>query len=90
MGSGESVLPLLFYCKCLPISFLANLNKLLFWKKLMVFDNPIVDCFGGSKRVGSKAPVPGRWSQRALEPRILLVLVLARILPGLVLAQFAD
>ena len=26
----------------LPITFLANLNKLLFWKKLMVFDNPIV------------------------------------------------
>ena len=38
----ESVKPLLFYCKCLPISFMANLNKLLFWKKLMVFDNPIV------------------------------------------------
>ena len=38
----ESVKPLLFYCKCLPISFLASLNKLLFWKKLMVFDNPIV------------------------------------------------
>ena len=33
---------LLFYCKCLPITFLANLNKLLFWKKLMVFDNPTV------------------------------------------------
>jgi len=38
----ENVKPLLFYCKCLPITFLANLNKLLFWKKLMVFDNPIV------------------------------------------------
>ena len=38
----ESVKPLLFYCKCLSITFLANLNKLLFWKKLMVFDNPIV------------------------------------------------
>jgi len=24
------------------ITFLANLNKLLFWKNLMVFDNPIV------------------------------------------------
>ena len=24
------------------ITFLANLNKLMFWKKLMVFDNPIV------------------------------------------------
>ena len=34
--------PLLFYCRCLPITFLANLNKLLFWKKLMVCDNPIV------------------------------------------------
>ena len=38
----ESVKPLLFYCKFLPIIFLANSNKLLFWKKLMVFDNPIV------------------------------------------------
>jgi len=42
MGFGERVQPLLFYCKCLPITFLANLNKLLFWKKLIVFDNPIV------------------------------------------------
>jgi len=38
----ERVKQLLFYCKCLPISFLASLNKSLFWKKLMVFDNPIV------------------------------------------------
>ena len=38
----ESVKPLLFYCKCIPITFLANLDKLLFWKKLMVFDNPNV------------------------------------------------
>ena len=38
----ESVKPLLFYCKCLPITFLANLDKLLFWKKLMVFHNPNV------------------------------------------------
>ena len=38
----ESVKPLLFYCRCLPITFLANLNKLLFWKKLMVCDNPIM------------------------------------------------
>jgi len=32
------VKPLLFYC----FAYLANLNKLLFWKKLMVCDNPIV------------------------------------------------
>jgi len=38
----ESVKPLLLHCGCLPITFLANLNKLLFWNKLMVFDNPIV------------------------------------------------
>jgi len=38
----ESVKPLLFYCRCLPITFLGNLNKLLFGKKSMVFDNPIV------------------------------------------------
>ena len=35
----ESVKPLLFYCRCLPITFLANLNKLMFWKLLA---NPIV------------------------------------------------
>ena len=33
----DSVKPRLFYCKCLPLTFQANLNKLLFWKKLMVF-----------------------------------------------------
>ena len=37
---------ILFYVVLLqmsiPITFLANLNKLLFWKKLMVFDHPIV------------------------------------------------
>ena len=38
----ESVKPLLFYCRCLPITFSANLNKLLFWRKLMVCANPIV------------------------------------------------
>jgi len=34
----ESVKSLLFYC----VTYLTNLNKLLCWKRLMVFDNPIV------------------------------------------------
>jgi len=43
MGSDESRAWSHFcFTEELLIIFLANLNKLLFWKKLVVFDNPIV------------------------------------------------
>jgi len=38
----ENVSHLLFYCHTFPVSYLADLRKILFWKKALICDNVIV------------------------------------------------
>ena len=38
----ESVKPLQYYCSHLPVSILLPMKKLLFWKKMLFSDNPVL------------------------------------------------
>jgi len=43
--AGERALSLQFYCGCLPIAFLVDQRKLLFWKKMMTSNNALLMIF---------------------------------------------
>lgn len=64
----ESVKPLQWYCHCMPLSYFASQRKILFWRKLMISDNVLLNMLAKLKM----QTMIGEADRFGLKPHIVL------------------